>query len=238
MNHDIYTLIRTIPGWLTKHEGEFLEKAVSSLHSTNGAIVEIGSYCGKSTIWLASSGETIYAIDPHKGNLSGGKTRPTLAQFKANLKKTGVYKNIVAIVKTSENASKKWKRPIKMLFIDGLHDEVHASEDYRLWSSMVVDGGIIAMHDAFCGWEGAGDVAMKKIVYGPQYSEIGTVGSIMYGVRGRMTTSRFIKKVFNQLCIELCMGIYKANFIPKRVQFILVHKFLRVFLINRFTSFD
>ena len=123
-----------IPGWLTKHEGQFLEKAVQSLAHQKGAIVEIGSYCGKSTIWLAQCGEKVFAIDPHKGDVSGGKTNPTISVFLSNLKRAGVQANVSPIIKTSREAHEKWEKPIKFLFIDGLHDYQHALEDFSLWS--------------------------------------------------------------------------------------------------------
>lgn len=223
-----------IKGWLTGHEGQFLEKVVRYLAPRDGAIVEIGSYLGKSTIQLAQSGETVYAVDPHKGEVSGGKMKPTLSEFLHNLKTAGVSAHVKPIVKTSKEASRSWKLPVKFLFIDGLHDYNHAREDFSLWSTFVPTGGIIAMHDAFCGWEGAGRVAMRDIVYSPDFKEIGVVGSIIYGVKGR---PKALQKVFKQCVIELCSSIYKSSWIPNRIQFILVHKFLRILLVNRFTSF-
>lgn len=222
-----------IEGWLTPHEGIFLEKAARVVLGSTGEIVEIGSFLGKSTIHLAKGGDIIYAVDPHKGEFSGGKVKPTLKIFLSNLKKAGVDRRVVPIVKTSKEASKKWKSPIKLLFIDGLHDFDHASEDFSLWSPFVVDRGIIAMHDAFCGWEGAGQVAMRELIYNPDFGEIGVVGSILYGIRGK---GNRILKLFRQCVIELCQSIYKMSFIPKRIQFILVHKLLRILLLNRFSS--
>jgi hypothetical protein len=90
------------------------------------------------------------------------------------------------------------------------------------------------MHDAFCGWDGAGRVAMREIVYSPDFKEIGVVGSIIYGVKGK---SGGIQKVFRQCVIELCSSIYTMKFVPKWIRFILVHRFLRIFLLNRFSSF-
>jgi MMP 1-O-methyltransferase len=237
MNKEVLRMVLQIPGWLTPHEGEFLEKAATLLKPIRGAIVEIGSYCGKSTIWLAQSGETVYAVDPHKGDVSGGKTKPTQKVFLKNLKDAGVDTRVRPIIQTSKSAAREWNKPVKFLFIDGLHDFEHASEDFSLWSPFIVGGGMIAMHDAFCGWEGAGDVAMRHIVYSKDYSEIGVVGSIIFGIKGPISIKSRIQKMCNQLVIELCSGIYKSPFIPKRIQFILVHRFLRIFLLNRFSSF-
>lgn len=226
-----------IPGWLTAHEGLFLEKAAKFLHHTPGSIVEIGSFLGKSTIRLAQAGDTVYAVDPHKGEFSGGKVGSTKKQFLLNIKQAGVISLVKPIIKTSKLAARTWKRSIKFVFIDGLHDFRHAKEDFQLWSPYLVDRGIVAMHDAFCGWEGAGTVAMRHIVYGPEFGEIGVVGSIIYGVKKNMGFFERILKVFRQCVIELCQCIYKVSIFPKRIQFILVHKLLRIFLVNRFSSF-
>ena len=205
---DIERIALSVSGWLTPHEGKFLYKAAKLLKNHKGTIVEIGSYCGKSTLYLAAGGEHVYAVDPHKGNVSGGNMKPTYDIFLKNIRKAKLQHSVHPIVKTSRSACRGWTKPIKMLFIDGLHDALHAKEDYTLWSRHLVDGGIIAMHDAFCAWEGAGDVAIKNIVQNDQYREIGVIGSIIYGIRGK----------------------------PKGIQFILVHRLLRLLLINRFTS--
>ena len=234
---DIERLALSVSGWLTLHEGKFLYKAASRLRNHEGTIVEIGSYCGKSTLWLAASGQGVYAIDPHKGRVSGGRFRSTYKTFVRNLTRAGLRSLVTPIVKTSHVASKTWKNPIKLLFIDGLHDELHAQEDYALWNNYVADGGIIAMHDAFCGWEGAGDVALRYIVRNNRYKNIGVVGSIVYGIKGKSDGVSRIKRLFDRWIIALCNDIYRSKNISKSTQFVLIHKFLRVFLINQFTSF-
>lgn len=238
MQENLQELVSAIPGWLTIHEGQFLEKVVLFLNGNQGAIVEIGSYMGKSTICLAQSKEKVYAIDPHKGAFSGGKTKPTLSAFLHNLKRAGVSAWVSPIVKTSKDAAGSWTKPIKFLFIDGLHDFDHALEDFTLWSKFVGTDGIVAMHDAFCGWEGAGDVAMRHIVYSPDFGEIGVVGSIIYGKKGKLSAFGTLDRLRNQLSIELCQAINRVVWIPKGVKFILIHKFLRICLVNRFTSYS
>jgi MMP 1-O-methyltransferase len=227
--------MKAIEGWLTVREARFLANATFYLQRLPGVIVEIGSYLGKSTIQLAQSGSVVYAIDPHKGDLGGQRVRPTLVQFRKNILKAGLKDSVVPVVNTSRVASLKWNKPIKFLYIDGLHDIDHATEDYELWSPHVLTGGIIAMHDAFCGWPGAGHAAMRHIVYSRDYKEIGVVGSIIYGVKGMPSWLDSLNKFRNQLVIELCQAIYKASWIPKRVSFFLVHRFLWIFRTNRFT---
>jgi predicted O-methyltransferase YrrM len=237
MYQNILKFLKDVPGWLTTHEGQFLTKAVKSLGRNEGAVVEIGSYCGKSTIWIALSGENVYAVDPHKGDISGGKTLPTLGTFLQNVSDAGVRNRVHTIIKTSKEAAKTWKAKIKFLFIDGLHDYSHAAEDYSLWSPFITTGGIVAMHDAFCGWQGAGSVALRKIVKNPEFTEIGVTGSIIWGKKGKATVRKKIQKLRFRIVIELCQVIYNSDRVPQSFKFIIIHKFLRIFLINRFSSF-
>ncbi|MGH7203322.1 MAG: hypothetical protein ACREHC_02660, partial [Candidatus Levyibacteriota bacterium] len=72
MNRKIITFVSNIPGWLTVKEAQFLETIVLRTEKRKGEIVEIGSFCGKSTICLAQSSGKVYAVDPHKGNVGDG----------------------------------------------------------------------------------------------------------------------------------------------------------------------
>ncbi len=228
--------IYTIPGWLTPHEGKFLFSSAKSIIHIPGTVVEIGSFQGKSTIFLAKAGVHVTAVDPHKGNVSGGTLSPTYKSFLTHLSRAHIQSLVHPVVATSKQAIISWKKPISYLFIDGLHDYTHAKEDYVLWSPFVIDGGIIAMHDAFCGWDGAGKVASESIVHGKGFREIGVVGSIIYGVKGHSSFIERIALVFRRSIIDLCQSIYKKEFIPNRIRFILVHKLLRILLLNRFSA--
>lgn len=227
--------MKDIPGWLTTREAYFLSQAALETKQNIGVIVEIGSFHGKSTINLARAGEPVYAVDPHKGNFSGGKTRSTLAAFLKNIKEAHAEDVIHPIVKTSKQASAGWKLPIKMLFIDGLHDRAHAWEDYSLWAVHVGTGGIVAMHDAFCGWPGAGSVAMDRIVRSGEYKDIGVIGSIIYGVKGVASTDEKVRLFLKRYVIEVSQWIYGRLWIPRPIAFFLVHRVLKILLLNRFS---
>ena len=124
---------------------------------------------------------------------------------------------------------------IKLLFIDGLHDEKNAKNDYKGWSSFLVDGGIVAMHDSFCGWSGAQSVALQNIVRNNMYSEVGVVGSIIYGVKGRKNFLTSLNVIRTRFFIQLAFWIHKQKNIPQSISFILIHKCIKFFLVNRFT---
>jgi predicted O-methyltransferase YrrM len=186
MNKKYIDFVTDIPGWLTNAEGTFLEQASRKTDHLEGVVVELGSFQGKSTIWLAQARKPVYAIDPHKGYVAKTMKFPeTFYKFKENIIKARVADTITPIRKTSIDAAKEWNRPIRVLFIDALHDEKNALRDYKIWSKFVVDGGIIAIHDSFLRWCGSEKVAQKYIVNGNSFHKIGFSGSILYGRKGK-----------------------------------------------------
>jgi predicted O-methyltransferase YrrM len=138
-------------GMLTRAEMEYLYH-LPKIAPAGGAIVEIGSYKGKSTILLAlgsitAGGGPIYAIDPHKPLPEEGYFEDTEAEFRANLERAGVQERVVPMIMTSEEAAKIWTGPIALLWIDGDHRYESVKKDFLLWSPHLADGAIVAMHD-------------------------------------------------------------------------------------------
>ena len=115
MEKTVIHAINALPGWLSIHEGQFLHKAASQVKDKDGSIVEIGSFQGKSTIYLAKTGQPVYAIDPHEGSLDHGvRTPSTLSAFKKNIRDFEVENNITLIKKTSQSAAQNWDKKIKV----------------------------------------------------------------------------------------------------------------------------
>jgi len=188
----ILTYISQLDGWLSMHEGFFLYES-ARLGKGKGEIVEIGSWMGKSTICLAAGSasknrEKIHAIDPHKGEFSKnntiGKKSPTFKKFRDNLQKAGLLSYVKPLITTSRTAAKAWKRPIRLLFIDGLHDYKNTLQDFTLWSPFVSTSGIIAFHDAFCGHNGPERVVLENVLQS-EWKNIGVVGSIIFVQKGK-----------------------------------------------------
>lgn len=119
------------------------------------AVVEIGSYCGKSTVVLGMAtkairpGVTVYAIDPHEGELSVAdevaRVEPTLGRFMQNMEDAGVADVVVPI--NVRSTAVNWAKPISLLFIDALHDYDSVSQDFRHFAPWVVPRGYVAFHD-------------------------------------------------------------------------------------------
>lgn len=188
----IRKIFESVPGMISKEEGLFLYNLASKC--TKGAIVEIGSSAGRSTICLAKGSKsggnmTVYAVDPHNG---GGSTPdPTwwsaddgtpdpkyyinqgnsLQQFKRALFENRVDDIVVPMVDYSELIYKKgWTRPIELLFIDGEHRYNYVKMDVEMWEKHLVSGGIILMHDA--SGHGVRRVINELIVPNPRFTDI------------------------------------------------------------------
>jgi len=168
----------------TDAEVEFL--ALRAETANQGTIVEIGSWKGKSTIYLAKGavcggkGLKVYAIDPH--------IHGTEQIFRNNVKKAGFDNIVVPVVMNSEEAIKQWHQPISLLFIDGAHDYENVKKDFTLWEPHVMAGGTIAFHDKFA--EGPCKVIRSYILKGSAFGNIGVVGGVLFATKGMRGTMR------------------------------------------------
>jgi len=166
---------REIDGWLTDIEGISLYYA-ARYGPSEGTIVEIGSFKGKSTIWLAKGSkrvgrEKIYAIDTHLGSPEhrlGGQFAShmppegtTELVFRQNIRQADVEDWVVPLIMSSDDALRVWRDPIRLLFIDGEHAYEAVRNDFLNWQQYVVLGGFIAFHDVD-RWDGT-----AKILDGP-----------------------------------------------------------------------
>jgi predicted O-methyltransferase YrrM len=160
----ILARIRPIEGWLEEEEADLLiATATRALLSLPGhaALVEIGSYCGRSTVAIASviqalgSSARLHAIDPHEGALTAdgsARTAPTLRRLQENLEREGLADAVRIIAQRSSDVA--WDQPVRMLFIDGLHDYESVSADFRHFDPHVVGDGLVAFHDYADYWPG------------------------------------------------------------------------------------
>jgi predicted O-methyltransferase YrrM len=181
---EIRKLTKNVDGFLSEQEGEFLYKLAKNC-AGKGVIVEIGSWKGKSTIWLAAGSKVgkrikVYAIDPHTGSSEHkamyGKVW-TFPEFKKNIKMAKVNDIVVPIVKTSEEAAKNFNKPVELLFIDGAHEYEFVKKDAELWIPKVVNGGFVAFYDV-TGWPGPRKVFQKFVCRSKNFKNIGLCGSI------------------------------------------------------------
>jgi len=154
-------------GFMPPAEGEALF-ATAAAYAHVGPIVEVGTYCGKSTIYLAAAaeqtGQVVVTVDHHRGseeNQSGWEYHDaelvdqavglldTLPWFRSTLAPTGLEEYVIAVVGRSATVAKLWHEPLGMLFIDGGHTDAAATADYEGWAPRISRGGALAIHDVF-----------------------------------------------------------------------------------------
>jgi predicted O-methyltransferase YrrM len=180
-------LTTEVEGWLTVEEGELLYQLARAC-TDRGVIVEIGSFKGKSTIWLAKgslagAGATVVAIDPHTGSAEhqrGGRPVWTYEEFLANLRRAEVGEVVTPLVATSADAAERLDQPVEMLFIDGDHRYEMVRQDFDLWFPKLLEGGYLLMHDTI-RWEGPRRVARESIYRSQCFRRVGFVHSITFG---------------------------------------------------------
>ncbi|MDH3641092.1 MAG: class I SAM-dependent methyltransferase [Gammaproteobacteria bacterium] len=159
--------IETVKGFLHPDEGQRLyELACAS--AALGPCLEVGSYCGKSSVYLGSAckrhDQVLFALDHHRGSeehqLGEEYHDPDLfdaealkmdsfREFRRTLANAELEDNVVPLVATSALAGRNWSTPLGMVFIDGGHSREAALTDYRTWAAHIVSGGILAIHDIF-----------------------------------------------------------------------------------------
>lgn len=163
-------------GFMPLDEGDALHEAGLAAAKTGlGPMIEIGSYCGKSAIYLGAAareaGTVLFAVDHHRGseeNQSGwdhhdtevvdpmtGKM-DTLPFFRRAILEADLEGTVVALVGDSPTIAKWWGSPLSFLFIDGGHGSEPAWADYRGWTPHVAPGGTLAIHDVFPNPEDGG----------------------------------------------------------------------------------
>jgi Glycosyl transferase family 2/Methyltransferase domain len=156
----ILARMRTIEGWLEDDEADVLigalSRAVSTLRDVH-AIVEVGSYCGRATVVLASvlrslqiEKAKVYAIDPHDGKLGAldkgiKQVEPSWEKFARNIAAAGLTKLVEGI--RGHAFDLQWDKPACFVLIDGLHDYANVARDFLHFEAWLVCGGYVAFHD-------------------------------------------------------------------------------------------
>ena len=141
-------------------------------YAAAGPVLEVGSYCGKSAIYLAAGvrdarragiRQQVVTVDHHRGSeehqpgweyhdrslVDAAGRLDTLPRLRATLAEAGVEDDVIAIVGRSVDVARLWRTPLGMLFIDGGHTDAAARWDYEGWAPWVALGGALAIHDVF-----------------------------------------------------------------------------------------
>lgn len=157
-------------GFMPADEGDALWQAAIDAAEAVADLpfLEVGSYCGRSTVWLGDAAErsdrVLFALDHHRGseeNQAGWEHHDTevvdpavgkmdtLPFFRRTVHDADLESTVVAVVGSSWNVAPVWITPFSFVFIDGGHGEEPARRDYLGWAPLVAPGGLLAIHDVF-----------------------------------------------------------------------------------------
>jgi predicted O-methyltransferase YrrM len=162
-----FDLIQEVKGFLDEEEGLFLFQTAKEAGGL-GPCLEIGSYCGKSSIYLGLGCKAhqgvLFSIDHHRGseeqqpgeqyfdpdlmNPVSGRI-DTFPFFRRTIEKAGLEETIIPMVCESALAARGWSTPLSLVFIDGGHSFESAYQDYQNWARHILPGGYLLIHDIF-----------------------------------------------------------------------------------------
>ncbi|WNM36724.1 class I SAM-dependent methyltransferase [Streptomyces sp. Li-HN-5-11] len=165
---DILAAFEAAKGFMPVDEGLALYAAAVEAARLGLPLLEVGTYCGRSTILLADAarqaGVTALTVDHHRGS---EEQQPgwdyhdpatvdpeiglmdTLPTFRRTLHRAGLEQHVVALVGRSPQIAAIWRSPLALVFIDGGHTDEHATADYEGWAPHVAAGGLLVIHDVF-----------------------------------------------------------------------------------------
>ncbi|MFI6954564.1 class I SAM-dependent methyltransferase [Nocardia sp. NPDC050408] len=196
---DLFALAEQVPGFMPPEEGRALYDAARA-HAGDGTILEIGTYCGKSAIYLGAAasetGATVFTVDHHSGSeehqpgweyhdiaLVDPQTGvfDTVTAFRRSIVRAGLAETVVAIIGSSSVVARIWCTPLHMLFIDGGHTEEAAQRDYEGWAHWVAIGGLLAIHDVFPDPADGGRAPFniyRRALDSGEFQEVSVTGSL------------------------------------------------------------
>jgi MMP 1-O-methyltransferase len=187
-------------GFMPADEGLALHDAAIAAAVVPGPFLEVGSYCGKSSVYLGAAakvvGRVLFAVDHHRGseeNQAGWEWHEpdlvdplvgkmdTLPTFRRTVHDAGVEDVVIAVVGQSPLVAANWTTPLAFLFVDGGHGVEPARADFAGWTPHVTPGGTLAIHDVFPDPAEGGRPPYEEI-YLPAlaagFEEIGATGSL------------------------------------------------------------
>jgi len=158
---------RAAVGFMPDDEGLALHDAGRTAAAV-GPLLEVGTYCGKSAVYLGAAaragGTILYTVDHHRGseeNQAGWEWHDerlvdprtgrmdTLPFFRRTIEDAGLEDVVVAVVGPSTTVAAHWSTPLGLVFVDGGHAFDVALADYESWSPKVAPGGLLVFHDVF-----------------------------------------------------------------------------------------
>ncbi|WP_371652435.1 MULTISPECIES: class I SAM-dependent methyltransferase [unclassified Streptomyces] len=165
---EILAAFEAAKGFMPVREGLALYDAAVEAGALGLPLLEVGTYCGRSTLLLAdaarAAGTVAVTVDHHRGS---EEQQPgweyhdptvvdpevglmdTLPTFRRTLHQAGLEDHVIAVVGRSPQVARVWGGPVGLVFIDGGHTDEHATGDYEGWAPHLAEGGLLVIHDVF-----------------------------------------------------------------------------------------
>jgi len=197
--HHAWLVTQNVPGFLLENEARFLGELAACI-SAQGAIVEIGSFKGRSTVMLAKVAAhyglgSVISIDPHTHELSTGAAPGSLPStyddFLFSLRSAKVEQHVEIHRAFSTDVARTWQRPIRLLWIDGDHTYAGAKADFDGFARFLQPNAVVALHDSLNDFPGPIRVFVDDILRNPQFGPSGFVHSIAWSQFRPSDSARF-----------------------------------------------
>jgi predicted O-methyltransferase YrrM len=198
MDPELEAFAQAVRGFMPPDEGRALYEA--ALSAPPGPLLELGSYCGKSAVYLGAAARdkhtVLVTVDHHHGseeNQPGWAHHDpsvvdprtgrmdTLPFLRRTVEDAGLEDHVIAVVGRSTTVAQLWRTPLAFLFIDGGHSEAEAQGDYDAWSPHVAPAGLLAIHDVFPDPKDGGQAPFhiyEKAKAGGRFSDVAHTGSL------------------------------------------------------------
>jgi predicted O-methyltransferase YrrM len=197
----LFALARATKGFMPDDEGEALYAAAldAGRAVAHATLVEVGAWCGKSTLYLAAAaeatGSVVLSVDHHHGSeeqqegwehfdpelvdAHDGRLN-TLPTWQRTISAAGLEGRVVGLVGDSTTVARTVRPGLALCFIDGAHGEEPAWADYRAWSPLIAGGGLLCIHDVFEDPDDGGrppyELYREAVATG--YDEVSRTGSL------------------------------------------------------------
>ena len=199
MDARLVEVARAAKGFMPDDEGLALNTAGRDAGAV-GPLLEVGSYCGKSAVYLGAAaravGTVLFSVDHHRGseeNQAGWEHHDpelvdpatgrmdTLPFFRRTIERAGLEDAVVAVVGDSPAIATHWRTPLGLVFVDGGHALDVVLADYEAWSPHVAAGGVLVFHDVFEDPRDGGQAPFevwKRAVASGMFTPVSTTGSL------------------------------------------------------------
>ncbi|MFF5715405.1 class I SAM-dependent methyltransferase [Streptomyces buecherae] len=197
---EIVAAFEAAKGFMPLDEGLALYEAAVEAGARGLPLLEVGTYCGRSTILLAAAareaGTVVVTVDHHRGS---EEQQPgweyhdpslvdprvglmdTLPTFRRTLHAAGLEGHVIAVVGKSPQVAAVWGGGLGLVFIDGGHTDEHASGDYAGWAPHLARGGLLVIHDVFPDPADGGQApyrVYRRALESGAFTEVSDTGSL------------------------------------------------------------